>query len=78
MRPGKIDARKPVPKLLQYFFDKVFADKGYISLKLAKDVVDSVGLQLVTKLKRNIKQRLMLLGDRINLSIARARPQLIL
>src|SRR4028119_2180972 len=63
--PGNVDDRKPVPKLLQQLFGKVFADKGYISLKLAKDLVDSVGVQLITKLKRNMKQRLMPLGNRL-------------
>ena len=47
--PGNVDDRKPVPKLLQQLFGKVYADKGYISLKLAKDLVDSVGIQLITK-----------------------------
>lgn len=63
--PGNIDDRKPVPRLLQYLFGKVYADKGYISLKLAKDLVDRVGIQLITKLKRNMKQRLMPLSDRL-------------
>jgi len=63
--PGNVDDRKPVPKLLQQLFGKVYADKGYISLKLAKDLVDSVGIQLITKLKRNMKQRLMPLADQL-------------
>ena len=63
--PGNIDDRKPVPKLLQQLFGKVFADKGYISLKLTKDLLGSVGVQLITKLKRNMKQRLMPLEDRL-------------
>nr|WP_084610655.1 transposase [Synechocystis sp. PCC 7509] len=63
--PGNIDDRKPVPRLLQYLFGKVFADKGYISLKLTKDLLDSVGVQLITKLKRNMKQRLMPQVDRL-------------
>ena len=63
--PGNIDDRKPVPRLLQYLFGKVYADKGYISLKLAKDLVDRVGIQLITKLKRNMKQRLMPFSDRL-------------
>lgn len=63
--PGNIDDRKPVPKLLQQLFGKVFADKGYISLKLTTDLLGSVGVQLITKLKRNMKQRLMPLEDRL-------------
>ncbi len=63
--PGNIDDRKPVPKLLQQLFGKVFADKGYISLQLAKKLRESAGIQLITKLKRNMKQRLMPLFERL-------------
>jgi hypothetical protein len=34
--PGNVDDRKPVPELLQELFGRVFADKGYISQKLAQ------------------------------------------
>ena len=63
--PGNVDDRKPVPDLLQHLFGKVFADKGYISQKLFEELMNSVGVQVVTKLKRNMKQRLMSLGDRL-------------
>ncbi|MGB3650560.1 MAG: transposase [Rivularia sp. (in: cyanobacteria)] len=33
--PGNINDRKPVPDLLNTFFGKVFADRGYVSQKLA-------------------------------------------
>jgi Transposase DDE domain len=51
--------------LLQHLFGKVFADKGYISQAMFEELMDSVGVQVVTKLKRNMKQRLMSLGDRL-------------
>jgi Transposase DDE domain len=35
LTPGHTDDRTPVPKLLQQLFGKVFADKGYVSQKLA-------------------------------------------
>ncbi len=63
--PGNVDDRKPVPELLQHLFGKVFADKGYISQKMFKELLASVGVQVVTKLKRNMKQRLMPVGDRL-------------
>ena len=63
--PGNVDDRRPVPKLLQQLFGKVFADKGYISVKLPKDLLERVGVQLITKLKRNMKQPLMPLGNRL-------------
>jgi hypothetical protein len=65
--PGNTDERTPVPKLLQQLFGKVFADKGYISQKLAKHLLKIAGIQLITKLKHNMKQRLMPLDDRLML-----------
>ncbi len=65
LTPGNTDDRAPAPKLLQQLFGKVFADKGYISQKLAKELLESVGVQLITKLKRNMKNRLLPLGDRL-------------
>ena len=66
LTPGNTDDRTPVPKLLQQLFGKVFADKGYLSQKLAKQLLKPAGIQLITKLKRNMKQRLMPLNDRRN------------
>ena len=65
LTPGNTDDRTPVPKLLQQLFGKVFADKGYVSQKLAKQLLNTAGIQLITKLKRNMKQRLLPLGDRL-------------
>lgn len=68
LTPGNTDDdRTPVPKLLQQLFGKVFADKGYVSQKLAKHLLQTAGIQLITKLKRNMKQRLMPLNDRLSL-----------
>ena len=55
--PGNTDDCTPVPKLLQQLFGKVFADNGYISQKLAKQLLTTAGIELITKLKRNMKQR---------------------
>ncbi len=59
LTPGNTDDRTPVPKLLQQLFGKVFADKGYVSQKLAKHLLNTAGIQFITKLKHNMKQRLM-------------------
>ena len=67
LTPGNTDDRTPVPKLLQQLFGKVFADKGYVSQKFAKQLLQTAGIQLITKLKRNMKQRLMPLNDRLSL-----------
>lgn len=50
LTPGNIDDRTPVPKLLQQLFGKVFADKGYVSQRLAKQLMETTGIQLITKL----------------------------
>ncbi len=65
LTPGNTDDRTPVPKLLQQLFGQVFADKGYVSQKLAKQLLESIGVQLITKLKRKMKNRLMPLADRL-------------
>ncbi|HCF26216.1 MAG TPA: IS982 family transposase [Cyanobacteria bacterium UBA11049] len=65
LTPGNQDDRTPVPKLLQQLFGKVFADKGYVSQKLAKALLECSGVQLITRLRRNMKNRLMPLGDRL-------------
>lgn len=62
---GSTDDRTPVPQLLHRLFGKVFGDKGYVSQKLAKQLLESIGVQLVTKLRRNMKNRLLLLSDRL-------------
>lgn len=67
LTPGNTDDRTPVPKLVQQLFGNVFADKGYVSQKLAKQLLETAGIKLITKLKRNMKQRLMLLADRLML-----------
>jgi Transposase DDE domain len=65
LTPGNTDDRTPVPKLLQQLFGKVFADNGYISQKLAQQLLKSIGVQLITKLKRNMKNWLMPMADRL-------------
>jgi transposase len=64
--PGNVDDRKPVPRLVRRLFGKVFGDKGYISQPLYELLRQTIGVQLVTKLKSNSKNHLpMSLTDRI-------------
>jgi hypothetical protein len=58
LTPGNIDDRKPVPKLVRKLFGKVFGDKGYISKELYEQLLQTFGVQLVTKLRSNAKNRL--------------------
>ncbi|MBF2089867.1 MAG: IS982 family transposase [Synechococcales cyanobacterium K44_A2020_017] len=65
LTPGNTDDRKPVPKLLQHLFGKVFGDRGYVSQPLAQQLRQHYGIQRFTKLKRNMKNRLMVLSDKL-------------
>jgi hypothetical protein len=64
--PGNVDDRKPVHELAQKLFGKLFGDKGYISQPLVELLRQTIGVQMITKLKSNSKNRLpMTLMDRI-------------
>ena len=65
LTPGNVDDRKPVPRLVKRLFGKIFADKGYLSQPLFQQLWDTLGLQLITKLKANMKNRLMPLADKL-------------
>ena len=66
LTPGNVDDRKPVPKLVHELFGKVFGDRGYISRDLYEQLRQTFGVQLVTKMRSNSKNRLpMLFSDRI-------------
>lgn len=64
LTPGNVDDRKPVPKLAKTLFGKLFGDKGYLSQPLFKTLLEQ-GLQLITGIKANMKNRLMLLSDKL-------------
>lgn len=66
LTPGNTDDRRPVPELVKELFGKLFADRGYISQPLFETLYDG-GVQLVTKLKVNMKNRLVSLFDKIML-----------
>lgn len=61
--PGNIDDRKPVPTLTKALFGKLFGDKGYISQALFEELFER-DLQLITGIRSNMKNRLMLLSDK--------------
>jgi hypothetical protein len=66
LTPGNTDDRRPVPELVKGLFGKLFGDKGYVSQPLFETLFDD-GVQLVTKLKRGMRNRLMSLFDKIML-----------
>ena len=62
---GNVDDRTPVPQLVKHLAGKLIGDKGYISRKLQDELRQTFGIQLITKLKRNMKNQLMPLADRL-------------
>ena len=66
--PGNVDDREPLKNmdLHKRIFGKLFGDKGYIGKDLFEQLfVD--GVHLITKLRKNMKNALLLLHDRIML-----------
>lgn len=63
---GNVDDRAPVPHLIQGLTGKLFGDKGYISKALFEALLGQE-LQLITKLRKNMANRLMPLFDKLML-----------
>jgi transposase len=63
--PANVDDRKPVPILCKRLFGKLIADRGYVSPPLFEQLLETFGVQLVTKLRKNMKNRLLPLMDKL-------------
>lgn len=61
---GNVDDREPVPEMTRDLFGKLFGDRGYISWKLLERLLNQ-GIRLVTTIKKNMKNRLMPVVDKI-------------
>ncbi len=61
---GNVDDRVPVPWLSKDLIGKLFGDKGYISQELFLKLYEK-GLAIITRLKKNMKNRLMFVIDKI-------------
>lgn len=68
LTPGNVDDRNPevIEHLTKDLFGKLFADKGYLSSKLFRELFEK-GVTLVTKIKKNMKNVLMDLSDKLML-----------
>jgi Transposase DDE domain len=66
LTPGNVDDRRAVPELVKELFGKLFGDKGYISQPLFETLYERQ-VQLVTKLKTNMRNRLASIFDKIML-----------
>lgn len=62
--PGTTDDRVPVDKMTQGLTGKLFGDRGYISQELF-DKLYQRGLQLITRIKKNMQNKLMPLIDKL-------------
>lgn len=60
--PGNVDDRRAVPELTQGLTGKLGGDRGYLSQPLFK-VLGDRGLQLITKIRKNMHNQLMPLAD---------------
>lgn len=65
LTPGNVDDRRPVSRLVRRLFGKLFGDKGYISQPLAEQLFITHGVQLITKLRKNMHTRLMDIADKL-------------
>jgi len=62
--PGNIDDRRTVPKLAKHLFGKLFGDLGYLSEPL-KILLREQNLELITKVKKNMKNKFLNLTDKL-------------
>src|ERR1700694_4994526 len=63
LTPGNVDDRTPVPQMVKRLQGKLFGDRGYISAPLTQLLFEQ-GLHLITRLRKNMKNRLMHLSDK--------------
>jgi hypothetical protein len=66
LTPGNTDDRQPVPRMTKGLFGKLFGDKGYVSQPVFETLFDEQ-VQLVTKLKTRMKNRLTSIFDKLML-----------
>jgi hypothetical protein len=63
-RSGHVEHRRPVARSVRPLWGKRFGDRGYISQQLF-DELWAQGLQLITKLKRKMKNKLLPVLDKL-------------
>ena len=63
---GNVDDRSPVREMCRNLNGKIFGDKGYISQALTADLLPQ-GLRLVTGLRKNMREKLLPLWDKLML-----------
>lgn len=61
---ANVDDRSPVLDMVHNIFGKLYGDKGYISKELTDSLSDK-GINLITGVRKNMKNKFMLLIDKI-------------
>jgi len=64
LTPANVDDRQPLPRMARVLFGKLFGDKGYLSQALFTALFDH-GVELITHVRKNMKNRLMPLADKL-------------
>ena len=64
LTPANTDDRKPVPQMAKRLWGKLVGDRGYLSQKLFEQLF-AQGLQLITPLRKNMQNRLVVLEDKL-------------
>ena len=64
LTPGNTDDRKPLDVMTHNLFGKLFGDKGYLSQALFEQLF-ARGLELITNIRKNMKNSLMRLEDKL-------------
>lgn len=64
LTPGNVDDRRPVPKLVKDLRGRLFGDRGSISAPLTQLLFEQ-GLYFITRLRKNMKNQLLHLSDKL-------------
>ena len=64
--PGNVNDRTPVPQMVKDLTAILIGDKGYLSSKLFQELFEG-GVTLITKIKKNMKNCLMNIEDKLML-----------
>jgi Transposase DDE domain len=62
---GNVDDRMTLPQVIHRVFGKLFGDKGYLSQPLAEQLWQERRIQLITKIRKNMANRLMDITDKL-------------
>jgi hypothetical protein len=61
--PANVDDREPVPDIIKNVIGKLLGDRGYISKNLCESLFNN-GVQLITKVRKNMKNKLLPFMDK--------------